>query len=120
VDPDPVLVIEELANRQGRFRPEAYFFVLRALEFTRRRLQLPGHVTGRELAEGARDLALEEFGPMAFDVLNHWGLTATIDLGRIVYDLIEAELLRKTDEDSIEDFSEVYDFQKAFEQGYRW
>jgi uncharacterized repeat protein (TIGR04138 family) len=120
MDPDPVRVIEEVANRQGRFRPEGYVFVLRALEFTRRRLQLPGHVSGRELAEGARDLALEEFGPMAFDVLNHWGLTATIDLGRIVYDLIEADLLRKTDEDSLEDFSEVYDFREAFEQGYRW
>ena len=68
-------LIEELAERQGRFRPDAYFFVLRALEFTRRRLQRPGHVSGRELAEGARDLALEEFGPMAFDVVQHWGLT---------------------------------------------
>jgi uncharacterized repeat protein (TIGR04138 family) len=120
VDPDPVRVIEELADRQGKFRPEAYFFILRALEFTRRRLQLPGHVTGRELSEGARDLALEEFGPMAFNVMSHWGLTGTLDLGRIVYDLIEAELLRKTDEDSIEDFAEVYDFREAFEQGYRW
>lgn len=117
---DPVLVIEELAERLGRFRPEAYFFILRALEFTRQRLQLPGHVSGRELAEGARDLALEEFGPMALDVLNHWGLTATIDLGRMVYDLIEADLLRKTDEDSLDDFAEVYDFREAFEQGYRW
>ena len=117
---DPVRVIEELADRHGRYRPEAYFFILRALEFTRRRLQLPGHVSGRQLAEGARDLALEEFGPMALDVLQHWGLTATIDLGRIVYDLIEADLLRRTEDDSLEDFAGVYDFRDAFEQGYRW
>jgi uncharacterized repeat protein (TIGR04138 family) len=120
MDADPVRVIEELAEHHGRYRPEAYFFVLRSLEFARRRLQRSGHVNGRELAEGARDLALEEFGPMAFDVLSHWGLSGTIDLGRIVYDLIEADLLRKTDEDTLEDFAGVYDFREAFEQGYRW
>ena len=120
MDPDPVRLIEELADRQGRFRPEAYFFMLRALEYARRRLQRPGHVSGRELAEGARDLALEEFGPMALDVFKHWGLSGTIDLGRIVYDLIEADLLRKTEEDALDDFAEVYDFREAFEQGYRW
>ncbi len=120
MDVDPVRAIEEVAERRGRFRPDAYFFVLRALEYSRRRLQRSGHVNGRELAEGARDLALEEFGPMAFDVFRHWGLTGTIDLGRIVYDLIEADLLRKTDEDSLEDFADVYDLREAFEQGYRW
>jgi uncharacterized repeat protein (TIGR04138 family) len=120
MDPQLVHVIEQLAERQGRFRPDAYFFVLRALEFTRRRLQRPGHVSGRELAEGARDLALDEFGPMALEVVKHWGLTGTLDFGRIVYDLIEADLLRKTDDDSLEDFAEVYDFREAFEQGYRW
>jgi uncharacterized repeat protein (TIGR04138 family) len=120
MDPELIHVIEQLADRHGRFRPEAYFFLLRALEYTRRRLQRPGHVSGRELAEGARDLALEEFGPMALEVVNHWGLSGTIDLGQIVYDLIEADLLRKTDEDSLEDFAGVYDFHEAFEQGYRW
>lgn len=120
MEPELVRVIEELAEQKGRFRPEAYFFLLRSLEYTRRRLQRPGHVTGRELAEGARDLAIEEFGPMAFDVLGHWGLTRTIDLGQIVYDLIEAELLRKTDDDSLEDFAGVYDFREALEKGYRW
>jgi uncharacterized repeat protein (TIGR04138 family) len=120
VEPEFVRVVEDLAERAGRFRPEAYFFVLRSLEFTRRRLQREGHVSGQELAEGARDLALEEFGPMALEVVRHWGLRETIDLGRIVYDLIEADLLRKTEEDSLDDFAEVYDFQQAFEQGYRW
>jgi uncharacterized repeat protein (TIGR04138 family) len=120
MDPELIRVIEQLADRQGKFRPEAYFFLLRALEYTRRRLQRSGHVSGRELAECARDLALEDFGPMALEVVGHWGLTATIDFGRIVYDLIEADLLRKTDEDSLEDFVGVYDFREAFEQGYRW
>lgn len=120
MDRDLIAAVESLAERRGSYRAEAYFWVLRALEFTRQKHQRPGHVSGRELAEGARDYALHEFGPMAIEVLRHWGIHRTADFGRIVYDLIELEVLRRTDEDSLEDFDEVYDFQEAFVRDYRW
>jgi uncharacterized repeat protein (TIGR04138 family) len=120
MDPEIIAVVERLAERPGACRVEAYYWVLRALEYTRQRHRRAGHVSGRELAEGARDLALEEFGPMAFDVLGHWGLRRTADIGRIVYDFIEEGILRRTDEDSIEDFTDVYDFHEAFVRDYRW
>ena len=120
MDPDVVVTIERLAERKRAYHAAAYFWVLRALEYTRRAQQRAGHVTGRELAEGARAYALEEFGPMALDVLRHWGVGCTGDIGRIVYDLIEEEILRRTEEDSIEDFHEVYDFEQAFVRDYQW
>lgn len=120
MEPETIATVERLAEARGRFRSEAYFFVLRSLEYTRRRLRLIGHVSGRDLAEGARDLAREEFGPMALNVLQYWGLNGTADIGRIVYDLIEEKILSKTDEDSLEDFADVYDFGAEFAQDAPW
>jgi uncharacterized repeat protein (TIGR04138 family) len=112
--------IERLAESRGRYRAEAYFWVLRVLEFAHARLRKEGHVTGRELLEGTRLLALEEYGPMALEVFHHWGLRATEDIGRVVFDLIEEGLLSKTEEDSLEDFSEVYDFEQVFVREAQW
>jgi uncharacterized repeat protein (TIGR04138 family) len=120
MDSEFVQQVEQLAERLGIYRAEAYFWVMRALEFTRRRLRRPGHVTGQELCEGARELALDEYGPMALEVLHHWGIRRTEDMGEIVFQMIEAGLMRKTEEDRKEDFAGVFDFAQAFVQDYRW
>ena len=77
-------------------------------------------ITGRELAEGCRDLAIEQFGPMARTVLEHWGVHSTEDMGAIVYALIDCGVLIKQETDSREDFRDVYDFEEAFERDYPW
>jgi uncharacterized repeat protein (TIGR04138 family) len=79
----------------------------------------PRHISGRELAEGVRDLALERFGPLARTVLEHWGIRATGNVGDVVFALVEAGVLIKQDEDGPEDFLGVYDFDEAFER-YPW
>jgi uncharacterized repeat protein (TIGR04138 family) len=106
--------IEEILARDSSYKFEAYSFVLAGLHFTVARLEKPRHVTGRELCEGLRDYALDQFGPMARTVLEHWGIKKTEDFGKIVFHLIDAELLRKTEEDSIRDFENLYDFESAF------
>lgn len=104
---------------RGRpYRPQAYEFVLQALNHTLKSLEEMRHVSGQELAEGIRVFARQEFGPMAKHVLNAWGVTTTRDFGEIVFDLVGAGHLRKTDEDSIEDFDDCYDFEAAFERDY--
>ncbi len=72
------------------------------------------HISGKELCIGLRDYALERYGMMAGTVLDHWGLHSTDDFGRIVFAMVEAGLMRKTDEDSLEDFHCVYTFAEAF------
>ena len=73
------------------------------------------HITGQELSDGIRTYAREQFGPMTHDVLQHWGLKETLDFGNIVYNLIEAGMMSKTDDDRVEDFQNVYSFAEAFD-----
>lgn len=124
---------EDLAGvvaRDPRYSFGAYLFVLEALEFTkaqRRKARArsrgsrrpaaarqANHVTGRELCEGARLLALQQYGLMALAVLHRWGIRATSDLGEIVYNLIAAGDLEKTPTDRRSDFDDVFDFEAAF------
>ncbi len=57
---------------------------------------------------------------MARQVLSHWGIQCTEDIGRIVFLLIDAGLLMRQESDRIEDFEAVYDFAEAFDAGYPW
>ncbi len=110
--------VEKVAQQHERFRKEGYFFVFEALQFTVTDLGLTGdprHVTGQQLLEGIKGFALQQFGPMAKTVLAHWGITQTRDFGEIVFNLVDAGLMGKTDEDSIDDFVDVYDFDTEFD-----
>ena len=112
--------VEAIVERDGRYRAEAYHFLMLALSYTVAQLPEPRHVSGRELLEGIRRYALEQFGPMAKTVFEHWGVLETMDFGRIVFRLVDAELLAKTETDRLEDFSGAYDFEAAFVRDYPW
>jgi len=77
------------------------------------------HITGPELLEGIRDLALQRYGLMARVVFSSWGITTTEDFGRVVFDLVEQGKMRKTDQDRLSDFYAVYDFDRALDRDYR-
>lgn len=110
--------MEAIATAVGRYRAEAYLFVWDALGCTLAQSARRPHVSGTELLAGIRDLAQDRFGPLAKEVLNAWGVRATIDFGHIVFDLVDAELLRKTPEDCLDDFDNRFDFQRTFEDDY--
>jgi uncharacterized repeat protein (TIGR04138 family) len=112
--------LEVLAAGDPRYKLESYVFVINAVEFTMRSLRRRGHVTGHELLDGIKGLAKREFGPMAKTVFESWGVSTTEDFGEIVFKLIEAGVLGKTDRDSREDFSDVFDFNDVFERQYDW
>ena len=113
-------VLVQLSARNARFHVKAYLFVLSALQSVSDSLQERRHITGTELAQGVRRLALDQYGPMARTVLEYWGVHATEDLGEIVFDLVDGGILLKQDGDSPEDFRGVYDFEDAFEHDYPW
>ena len=77
------------------------------------------HLTGRELCESIRRLALEQFGYMAKTVLNSWGVHKTGDFGEIVFNLIEIGEMSKTKHDRREDFDDVFDFETGLVQEFR-
>jgi uncharacterized repeat protein (TIGR04138 family) len=116
----PLQSLEESVRADGRYRPDAFVFLLRGLEYTsaaihgERRGRRPRHISGRELCEGLRALASSSWGPLARVVLERWGIRRTRDFGEMVYFLIGLGLLGKQDEDRIEDFDDVYAFDEAF------
>jgi uncharacterized repeat protein (TIGR04138 family) len=113
-------LLAKLRERNPRYSDSAYLFVLTALQYAIEKLDEPRHITGGELAEGVRDLAIEQYGPMARTVLEHWGIHSTSDMGEIVYALIDCHVLIKQEDDSREDFEGVFDFDEAFDRNYPW
>lgn len=126
---------EDLAGvlaRDPRYPIQAYAFVLEALEFSKtlkKRSQArsrsrgkswgqPRHVTGRELCDGARRLALRDYGLMAMSVLGLWGIRSTSDIGDIVYNMIASGDLEKTPNDARSDFDNVFEFEVALRRDY--
>ncbi len=110
---------DQILREDPRYAADAYAFVGEALEFTTRKLDKPAtgpghHVTGAELLEGIRLYALQEFGPMAKTVLNAWGLRECRDFGHVVFNLVNKNILGKTEDDSLDDFNGGYDFDSAF------
>ena len=109
--------------RDPRYQREAYLFVREALDHTQKTIgkEKRGclrHVTGQELLEGVRDLALSQFGPMATTVLAEWGVHRCEDFGEIVFNMVEIGLLAKTEKDSRADFSGGYSFNDAFRKPF--
>lgn len=107
-------VVDEICSVDPRYKPDSYEFVMQSLTYTQKEFKKDGHVSGQELLEGIRKFALQQYGPMARVVLEHWGITRTGDFGNIVFNMIEKKLLSKTEEDSCRDFDDIYDFEKAF------
>ncbi len=110
---------EELLRRDRRYQPEAYNFVYEALDWTLQHLvegpvSADSHVDGRQLLEGIRQYAIRQFGPLASTVFENWGVKKTDDWGEIVFNLIEYDLMGRSENDNKEDFCQVYDFQEVF------
>lgn len=107
-----------LADADPRYHRDAYFFLREALDHTvqlrKRKVGEIGHVSGSQLCEGIRQVALKSFGPMVPTVFEYWGIQKTDDFGEMVWSLIELGVFGKTDSDSKDDFKGVFDFDEAF------
>ena len=116
----PKKSIEDIIAEDGRYRMEGFGFLheglARAVNNVYDEPEGPGHhVTGQQLCTALRDLALERYGMMAPSVLRSWGVRESVDFGNMVYLLIEHGLMRKTDEDSVEDFRNIFDLERDFD-----
>jgi len=112
--------ILDVAQKYGTYKPNAYRFTLDAVGFTVRELEENRHVSGNELLDGIRRMALDRFGPMAKTVFEQWGITRTEDFGSIVFQLVDEGLLGKTEQDKLSDFARGYDFDDAFVRNFDW
>ena len=111
--------LDSIVASDPRYARDAYVFLRDALDFTtKQQKKIKGatvrHVAGPELLDGVRQYALKEFGPMVMTVFDNWGIHYCEDIGHMVFNLIRAGIFGKTEEDSLEDFKNVYDFGEAF------
>lgn len=142
---DPSHPLAKILEKDSRYKFEAYVFVFESLNYAHEVLQfgrerardeeeeprgtsgskkkkkgtVERHLTGQQLCEAARQYALDQYGLMAKAVLNNWGLHSTADIGNVVFNLIEANQMHKTEQDRREDFDNVFDFDSAFLRDYK-
>lgn len=112
-----------ILRRDARYDGQAYFFLKDSLDYTlKRSLEESGgrmrHVSGRELLEGFRDHAIEQFGPMAATLMDEWGVKDCRDVGNMVFLMIEEQVFGKQESDKPEDFEKVFDFRKALREPF--
>jgi len=123
--------LAELLRRDRRYHRDAYFFVFEALRFAQEQMGIGGmtsplqddpdeerHVTGQQLCEAIRQYAIQQYGMLAKNVLNEWGVRSTGDFGEIVFNLIEIGQMKKTDSDRREDFENVFDFDDGLQDAF--
>lgn len=113
-------VMDRIRVREPRFHEHAFLFMLSALEFAQTRQTERRHLSGRELTEACRELALQRYGVLSRVVLEHWGVTTTGHFGDIVFALVDLGLLLAQPTDSRDDFAAVFDFGTAFDRNYPW
>lgn len=124
---EPTRSLEEIARDCGRYPVDAYLFVQAAVAFTVDRVHGESgadasgsrHIRGQQLCAGARDLALRRWGRLASVVLRSWNVEATMDLGVLVFSLVEAGYLARTEQDTIDDFRDVFDLHRELDVRYR-
>ena len=115
--------LDKILATDTRYQREAYVFLREALDFTQKLISKENrntvrHVSGKELTEGVRQYGLQQFGPMTMTVLEEWGVRQCADFGELVFNMVEAGLLAKTEKDSREDFQTGYDFTEAFHKPF--
>ena len=110
-------MLREIRQKDPRFTAEAYAFTFQGLDYTMHEMKgKRQHVSGQDLLEGIRRLAAKEFGRLAPMVFKAWGVTQSSHFGDIVYNLIEAGVMKRRDEDKREDFDGGWDLSTAFDK----
>ena len=116
--------VRAIRARDPRYAAPAYTLVRDGLSYTARKLgkhHAEGHdrhMSGLQLSLGMRDFARERYGCCAAYLLTRWGIRKSDDFGTIVFQLIDAGIFGKSEDDSPEDFHNRFDFRAEFVAPY--
>ena len=118
-----LFLVDKMIADDPRYTKDAYEFVRDGLdrammkcfrESATKPFPKPFHVSGIQLLEALRELAVEKYSKQAKATLNGWGICKCEDFGEIVFNMVEAGLLAKQETDTKADFQGGYDFNTAF------
>jgi len=112
---EPYLTVKEsmesVAEKCGVDR-DAVWFCFAELQRCRSRGRI---VDCEEFVWLLHDQAIVEFSGSAIQQLNNWGIFTTADFGRVVVAMTEAGLAAMSDDDSFEQFENVFKFGNEFQ-----
>lgn len=92
------------SGRDIRYKPDGYGIILASLDYHKSKSENNEHLTASEVVHAVSELALMKYGPMALEVLEAWGIFSHRDVGNIVYNLIDIDILQGDERDSLDDF----------------
>ncbi len=116
--------VEMILTKDSRYARDAYSFVRESLDHTQKQVGKENRGTGpphhRAGTVGRHPATCPEpvrtDGPVT--VLEEWGIHNSRDFGEIVFNMVEIELLAKTENDNRDDFNNGYDFTDAFRKPF--
>ena len=124
-----------IVQNDSRYALDAYLFVRESLAYAADCMELDfyeesphrsesgraeRHLTGQQLCEAIRQYAINQFGFMAKIVLKNWGIDSTSCFGDIVYNMIRAGIMKKSEHDQRCHFDDVYQFEDAFQNQFEF
>lgn len=95
---------------------DTYVLIYETLDWTMEMAPGRGHLTGQELAKLVYLYSISRYGKLAELVWEELNLKCSEDIGKAVWELVEAGLIGKRDSDSLSDFDGVLtidDFNKV-------
>jgi uncharacterized repeat protein (TIGR04138 family) len=124
LDDDPVnmanrLKFQAVADKVG-CSVDGLMFVIDSIRQATTWKAMDHHYDAKFVCMAVRLRAIRYFNneEEARELLAEWGLTSGVEIGKIVYGMVEAGLMRKREGDSIEQFSpELFDLGRLFPEG---
>ncbi len=113
--------VEAITARHPEYAADAYTFIHESLNDTVQQLSkdgAPRHLSAEELYFGSCMFAVKQYGPLAIEVLNHWGIEDSSDIGNLVYNLIEEGIFGKQKEDAREQFDGLPDLKDLLDRPF--
>ena len=100
--------IAHILEKDESYPEEAYEFVTNVIHFATKnqdqKEDSSRHIGAKKIIKATVEYAVKEYGFFAQEVLLSFNIIKAMDIGNIVFNLIEVELLRKSDDDSLKDF----------------
>ena len=101
----------DILARDRRYDARAYALLVDVLQYL---FSKDEHVDATAILDEFRERTLDQYGPMSYTVLTEWGVSATEDIGEMMFNLVEFKRIRKDEDDNPDDFRDGFDFKEAF------
>lgn len=113
--------VDTIISMHPEYSPDAYSYMRSSLDSAARRFgKTPDnpHLTAEELYLGFCAALLEDYGPLAKAVTEHWGIFKSADVGAIVYNLIEVGVFGRQESDTQSQFDHLRPIEDVLNEPY--